>query len=206
VNHKYEDDITMMQRLLKEGDICLDIGACYGIYAYWMSKSIGKTGRVIAVEPMIENFSFLTSVVASNNLENVELLNTAIWDKSGFVNMLKVTMYTSRVSESGTIKTMALTIDDVFKFFKLTTINFIKVDGGSSLSTHTVLGCEKLIEKYRPRLLLECDPNKDLKLFNYLENLGYICYYFDGRDLNKRDETTKSSNYFFIWEGDKWKN
>jgi FkbM family methyltransferase len=189
--HNSEKDILQMKQLLHTGNVCLDIGACFGIYTYWMSKSVGMSGRVISIEPILENFYYLTGNVVNNDLKNVEVLNNAVWDKYGFVHMVKPTMYTGHVTDTGEIKALALTIGDIFKFFDLEKIDFIKVDGGSDLSVHSIFGGKKLIEKFKPILLLECDLIKHKELFDYLESIGYL--------VNKKHV---SDNYFFIPKGD----
>lgn len=199
--YKKENDIKMMEQLLKEGDTCLDIGACFGLYTYWMSKLVGTTGKVVSVEPMVENFYYLTANVINNSLGNVKILNNAVWDKSDIVHMVKPTMYTGCVTENGDIEVVSLTIEDIFELLHLDKVNFIKVDGGSNLSARAIFGCKKIIEKFKPILLLESNQEKHKNLFQYLGGIGYTANYFNGKELKAINEKVVTSNYFFIYRG-----
>jgi FkbM family methyltransferase len=72
---------------LKAGDIFLDVGSHYGIYAVLASKIVGPAGRVIAVEPHPESIAVLRANLALNGCSNVEILNAALSDTSGPIAM-----------------------------------------------------------------------------------------------------------------------
>ncbi|MBX4216267.1 FkbM family methyltransferase, partial [Candidatus Parcubacteria bacterium] len=47
------------------------------------AKAVGERGRVIAIEPERENFSFLEKNIARNGFSNVKALKIAVGDKDG---------------------------------------------------------------------------------------------------------------------------
>ena len=47
----YESLLSVGHRLLKPGDIALDVGANQGIYCCAFGSAVGPGGRVVAVEP-----------------------------------------------------------------------------------------------------------------------------------------------------------
>lgn len=63
---------------IEEGDIIVNLGACVGWATLFFSKKVGKSGLVIAVEPMIENYKVLINVIIKNKLTNVIPLLTAV--------------------------------------------------------------------------------------------------------------------------------
>lgn len=66
--------------VLEKGDYALDIGANMGWYTTVMSKAVGETGRVIAIEPSVENYEVLTSNISLNNLTQATAINKAAGD------------------------------------------------------------------------------------------------------------------------------
>lgn len=78
----FVDDI--MQELLREGDICLDIGANMGYYTIKMLSKIGIEGRVYAFEPNQELYSFLEENVSINDARDcVNLYPFAVGKEKG---------------------------------------------------------------------------------------------------------------------------
>src|SRR5688572_16834810 len=41
----------LMEKVLRPGDVCLDVGANVGIHTLRMSQLVGDTGSVVAIEP-----------------------------------------------------------------------------------------------------------------------------------------------------------
>jgi len=76
-----------ISRIIKPGDICIDIGANYGYYSLLMSTLTGKGGRTIAVEPNPYVFGLLeaTSSVHSSCIEPVQV---ALSNVSGHTTLI----------------------------------------------------------------------------------------------------------------------
>lgn len=51
--------LAFVREYVREGSVCLDVGAHIGYYALTMAGLAGATGRVIAVEPAADNLRFL---------------------------------------------------------------------------------------------------------------------------------------------------
>lgn len=68
---------------LKEGDIFVEGGAFWGRYIRKASKQVGPTGRVITIEPSPENIKILKVLIKAENLENVTLVEKALWSEPG---------------------------------------------------------------------------------------------------------------------------
>jgi FkbM family methyltransferase len=79
----HEIDVDWMcRRLLKPGDIFVDIGACYGYHALTNASRVGPRGRVYAFEPQPDMFAALRENVRRNDLANLEMENLALSDRS----------------------------------------------------------------------------------------------------------------------------
>jgi len=68
---------------LQQGDVFIDVGANIGYYSVHAARRVGKTGKVIAVEPIPDTVNILKMNVFLNKLENVEIVDKAAWNSSG---------------------------------------------------------------------------------------------------------------------------
>ena len=75
-------------RSLKLKDMTmLDIGANRGIYSIYMSRVAGKKGKVIAFEAQPELKKSLSKLKKSFNLDNLEIINTALSSSAGSMTL-----------------------------------------------------------------------------------------------------------------------
>lgn len=82
LNNNYEKyEISLFKKLLKPGDVMVDIGANIGLFSVIGSKSVGSSGKVYSFEPEPGNYALLTSNLLLNGATNVHTENLAIGDK-----------------------------------------------------------------------------------------------------------------------------
>ena len=141
---KHEEEIIGIFRP-KEGDIVVDIGAHMGRYTIPSAKSVGVSGKVIAVEAHPYNFAILQHNLKLNKLTNVSLLNSAAYSKKANLKLylpdedLGYTMHHSVMTnylstkynneiERKYIEVEADTLDNLLKSSGITTVNWIKID------------------------------------------------------------------------------
>jgi len=80
-------EISLLCSLVTTGDCVLDIGANIGLYALALSRAVGPLGRVIAVEPDKDNHDLLSRNLEVNGCTNVTIVNEAMGDRDGTVNL-----------------------------------------------------------------------------------------------------------------------
>lgn len=81
---EYEPVLTeVVHRVVRSGDICLDIGANFGWYSTLLSEICGPNGVVHAFEPVPETFRLLETNVASARYQNIFLNNFGLGDFNG---------------------------------------------------------------------------------------------------------------------------
>lgn len=74
----------VIQRLLRAGDVYVDVGANHGVFTLAASRVVGPAGRVISVEPNPAAFEWLRSVVSLNHLDDrCDLHNVGLSDTAG---------------------------------------------------------------------------------------------------------------------------
>lgn len=141
---KHEEEIIGIFRP-KEGDIVVDIGAHMGRYTIPSAKSVGVSGKVIAVEAHPYNFGILQHNLKLNKLTNVSALNRAVYSKKANLKLylpdedLGYTMHHSLMTnylstkynneiERKYVEVEADTLDNLLKSSGITTVNWIKID------------------------------------------------------------------------------
>ena len=129
----------------KEGDTVVDIGAHMGRYTIPSSKSVGSSGKVVAVEAHPYNFKILQHNLSLNKLTNVSTLNWAVYSKKARLKLylpdedLGYTMHHSLMTnylttkyskeiEGRFIEVEADTLDNLLKTREINQVNWIKID------------------------------------------------------------------------------
>jgi FkbM family methyltransferase len=78
----YEPDVAhVMTKFIRPGDHVIDGGANWGYHSLLMSRLVGESGIVWAIEPDRYNVQMLHKNLALNNTTNVLLCESPLWDK-----------------------------------------------------------------------------------------------------------------------------
>ena len=90
----YDPVLTgLMRRVVRPGDVCVDVGANLGYFTSLLVKLVGETGRVYAFEPDPDLFLRLQSNLERNRgagrTENVVIKNLALSDHDGEAQFLQ---------------------------------------------------------------------------------------------------------------------
>lgn len=70
--------LDLIQKVLKEGDVFIDVGANIGMMTVFASGVVGQTGKVIAFEPNPITREILNENIQKNNLSNITVSEYAI--------------------------------------------------------------------------------------------------------------------------------
>jgi FkbM family methyltransferase len=160
--HSHEPECTrLVDRIVKESWTVVDVGANYGWFAVKFSKRAGRSGRVLAFEPIERTYAELTDNLLLNECNNVTTLKKALGDRSGNVTFCipeGVCGNMGGAGEKGSggrqeVVEMAR-LDDLAELQDLHQVDFIKADieGGEFGLLH---GAEKILDRFHPDLLLE---------------------------------------------------
>lgn len=147
-----------VKNILKDGDTCLDCGANLGYHTVTMSKLVGNTGRVIAIEPQRIIFQQLNGNVFINGARNVICVHAAIGDRSGTIQMDYVDYDAAGINIGGTKVGNGGENVDLVRLDDIITegVSFIKIDiQGSEVAL--LEGATELINKSRPFMFIEVE-------------------------------------------------
>jgi FkbM family methyltransferase len=144
-------------------EVVVDVGANIGVHTVWLSRKVGPSGVVLAVEPERTNFTILNLNKRINNLSNVIPIMLALGADSGEAQLLLprpsvmgqvTTIPSSTLSKPSVVTVDCETLDDVILAFGVSQVSVIKIDvEGAELGV--IQGAEQTIMKFRPRLVIE---------------------------------------------------
>jgi FkbM family methyltransferase len=204
LNGYHERDITVIVlNILKEGDLCIDVGAHCGYYTLLFSKIVKEKGVVISFEPDKNNLSLLIRNVKLNKCNNVKIYPYAVSDNDSFA-ILSVDEKTgfdsyimeatksnidSKISMVKTIKLDSLNYEKPVNLLKLDVQgNEVRVLKGS----HKVLiNTKYVIFEYCPNMIVKRTKENPLLVFEILSKNNFNLYLIKNErfiKLNKLDK------------------
>lgn len=192
------------KRVLKPGDVVIDIGANVGYMTAIFASIVGKNGYVHSFEPVPELYSKLIMLAKENKNYNIITNPCAVGDTCGIITIniiesanqgLSTVVPGLRKEEDirKSIVVPVVKLDDYAKEQKLTKVSFVKIDV-EGFEFPVLRGMKSILKQFKPTLLCEITPasysllgfNVD-DIFNYMKRLNYKCYKLNF-NLNKLEE------------------
>lgn len=177
-----QNEAATFERLLKDGDVVLDIGAHVGYFTLLASRMVGSSGKVIAFEPLPLNLAYLNRHVQINRLTNVETMPVAVgqrpgrlaFDSAGGTGRGRL----GTTHQAGQLEVEVVSLDAMHDQARLPSPDLIKMDV-EGVEVEAMLGASRLIAQKRPKILLSVH-GKAAKCQSeaMLKKLGYELSYF----------------------------
>jgi FkbM family methyltransferase len=144
------------------GDVIVELGAEYGTETVTLSRAVGPTGRVIAVEAHPWTCELLRATVAANGLTNVTVVNAAVVGRSGLVRLSDGGRFTLSNSvlrpDRPGLEVPGRTLDSLVESLRLSRIDLLKVniegaeldalagmESSIGLVRHAVISCHDFV-------------------------------------------------------------
>tara|TARA_B100002051_G_C16716573_1_gene629829 strand:- start:353 stop:1129 length:777 start_codon:yes stop_codon:yes gene_type:complete len=206
-----EPELLLLDKFIKKGDICFDIGANKGYYTYKFEE-LTESNNIFTFEPIPSNYKFLKLIFKKCNIFCLALSNqTCISNfKIPIVNNKflhtrgKLNFNIIEDNETGfeSISVKCQTLDYFVKKHKIKKIDFIKIDVEGN-EHNVIYGGTKSIKKFKPVLLIEIEQrvhNFNInQIFDYIINLGYDINFYDLKNLKFKSinefSVSKNQNY-----------
>jgi FkbM family methyltransferase len=204
-----EGDFFHFLSLLSENGTLLDIGANIGIMTVHLARIPGST--VFAFEPMPRNLEALRRIIAHYGLLNVVVMDCALGNEDGFVEMVMPMVGAVRMqglshvlhesipeNNSGeTVKVPVRRMSDIPELMETKTITGIKMDV-ENFEYFVLEGGRELIRKHNPVLYIELWDNENRQqCFMLLRELGYSIFVVEQDRLVKFENQDKQ-NFIFL--------
>ncbi len=167
-------------KLLRVGDVAIDVGAFVGAHTVFLAQKVGDEGAVVAFEPQRLGFQMLCASVSLNSLVNVYALHAAAGARSGQVvvppmdyrklnTFAGLSIGTAREGES-----VPLSAIDVLD---LQRCRLIKVSA-EGMEVDVLRGAADTIRRHKPVLFVENYlKERSRALIEHMMGLGYRLYW-----------------------------
>lgn len=168
-----EKELFLLRRLVRPGNVCIDVGAAGGAHLLVMAAGVGAAGRVLGVEPRPRSLAALRRVVRLAGIGGrTTLIPAALSDADGELP-LRIPVVPTRAHLPGTtgdpdgaaafarlpskeIRVPTRRLDDVVDAEMLDRVDLIKIDvEGAELAV--LAGATRTLDRDRPLVLLEAD-------------------------------------------------
>ena len=187
-------------KILKPGDIVLDIGANIGYYSVLFSKIVTDTGKVLCFEPTKHYRDVLSDNLKCNQLTNCEVYSYGLSNENHSMK-INIGVHSATMHWVGDEKPIKIEdiylkrLDDVIDSFGIDKIDFIKIDIDGHESA-CLEGAWETIQKYKPIILLEVNHANYLKagvtawdFYAWLIERDFNIYSEDNlKEINNLDE------------------
>ena len=146
------------------------------MYAIQIARKVGKSGKIIAIEAMKNNFEILKKNIETNNVKNIVAINKAIWHEHGTLQFYSTTKQAnsavkSLINNVKTINVESETIDNIVKNNNLTKVDFIRIQVNGA-EKNALLGMEETF-KLKPKLIVTIQHEDKSEIINMIEAKGY---------------------------------
>lgn len=111
----------------KSGDVVVELGAEFGTQTLFLSRSVGPTGRVIAVEAHPRTCAGLLEMVRLNRLSNVTVVQAAVGGTSGTTTISDGAAL-SNVVGRGDLQVPARTLAELLTELAIDRVDLLKVN------------------------------------------------------------------------------
>jgi FkbM family methyltransferase len=182
-------EYQLLRRVATPGAVLVDVGANLGAFAITMSR-LCPSARIVAFEPVPSTVSGLRANIAVNGVTNVEVVEVAVTDRSGRVQVTDDPICPPRnrivaetASPEKSVSVAATTLDEFCAGRGIERLAFLKSDTEGA-ETRVIRGADRLLRERRIDCLLVevCGPHLDemgssiQDLMDAIERVGYAAH------------------------------
>jgi FkbM family methyltransferase len=184
----WEPEIShLVARILKPGDVFVDIGANVGYDSLLGSSLVGPQGQVVAIEASPTTFAKLKENIALNKSTNIRAVNVAVSDRVGTLDLFDVSerncgAATTLAGRGGKLiaSVDALPLAQILTPTEMGSVRLIKIDveGAEPMILNDILDH---IEGFPASMdiIVESSPDEfeaSSQLFSRMTQTGYYAY------------------------------
>lgn len=191
---KESQDVYFLKKIIRPGDYCADLGAHLGYFTLNLSRLVGPTGKVFAVEPMPAFHDTLQKQLQRHHAGNVTLYQVALGGDGEYVEMgipdttgakhfamARVVDSSPHLHFSTSQKIKNESGDRLFR--DLPRLDYIKCDV-EGLEYKVFASMTATLAKHHPILLCEFfDRDMRLRFYELVQPFGYRPYALENGQL-----------------------
>lgn len=209
---KAHQQVNALAKLVKQGDVCLDIGANLGYFTVPLSRLVSASGKVYAIEPVPLFRQVLTKNIRRFALDNVEIVPYALGEedeKKVSLGTLKIdglihhgmTGILQHDAPNAVVHHEAIMMRPTTLFGNLPRIDFIKCDV-EGYELHIIPYLLPIFEKFFPTLEVEmASEESKTTIGKAMKKLGYQAYFLaSGQFLpfTNQEQQQREFEWYFI--------
>lgn len=183
--------LALMERLLGQGDACIDVGAHVGLHALIAARQVGATGQVIAIDPQPYNCERVLVNCRLNGFNQVLTVVAAAGEADGFVTLhdqkandkTRLTLAGDGVGDvAARFETPIIRLDSLAQRHGLTRLRLLKVDveGYEAQVLRGAAGLLMTTENVIFECLPQTEPAEAKVLADLLQTAGFVLKQVDG--------------------------
>jgi FkbM family methyltransferase len=183
------------QRQIKKhchhGTLVLDCGANWGLHTLFMSRLVGVSGKVVAVEASPSICRILKKNILINQIQNIQVIEKALSNRDGSIQFnAGVGATTGRIAkekeQGDMVEVPATTVDEVLRNQRAD-VSLVKMDIEGAES-NALEGAYKTLSISRPVFIIELhSPENDLKVGENMIRHRYQLFRLNGEKILKPD-------------------
>lgn len=188
-------NLAMLTKLVSKNDICVDVGAHFGIYSRVLAKAVGPSGKVLAFEPLASVFEHLLGAVSK--YPQVKCIKAALSDQAQQLTTIRMPLLFGKIPEPALAsiaeETTAYLSEQVEQHrlddyaAELKGLSFIKADVEGN-EAKLLLGAKRVIAAEQPVIQFESNKREAaVKVMQAISETGvaYGLYVLDHGSLRK---------------------
>jgi FkbM family methyltransferase len=194
----------LLNRMLKPGQVAIDIGANVGMHSIVMANRVGPTGKVVAFEPDPHPLARLRQNLALNGLDWVETVQAAVSARSetrtfylhdeSIGNFANASLVAANVGkDTPTMEMQVVALDEWLAAHPLPRIDVIKLLAQGE-EWNALQGMKGAIERHRPKIFFLYEPSywhrQDLELMDAVKFFRALGYTVHAVEFGPRREVT----------------
>jgi FkbM family methyltransferase len=184
----FEAEMEYWRSQLQPGMTVIDVGANVGVYTFSAAQQVGKTGRVLAVEPFSGCVRCLQETCRINQIDWVTVCRGAASDRAGTVHLsLNAASELNEVITDATevmskdVETVpCFSLDSLVERENLSRVDWLKIDAEGH-EMQVLEGSERLLTEFAPRIIYENIAGakaSNLPVAELLQSKGYSLFYY----------------------------
>ena len=194
-------------KLVKEGDCVVDIGANLGYFSKIFSSVVGKTGKVVCIEPVKPFYE--TLVWGLKNKKNCTIHNYALGLEKKSIEMVLPKMNGDFRTGLAHISKKEIDKSNYYSFdvemvkgsellLQLEKIDYIKCDI-EGYEEFVIPEIKEVLIKFKPIVQIELDGEHKQSIIDLFLEVGYVLYgVYDGKLIKDFSNITEEGDLLFI--------
>jgi|UniRef100_A0A7C3SHQ9 FkbM family methyltransferase len=204
-NYDERHEISLINRLLRRGDIFWDIGANIGFYTLAASTLVGSAGLVVAFEPGPRSWDALVTNIKLNHKGNIRPFKLAVTDAYGWV-----TLY-SRPDIADGGASILPSGDQCLQPYQVQAVNLDRFQGEMGLAAPTFMkidvegaepqvlaGAKNILSADHPPLLL-IEMNDKAAIGGMLQEMGFVGAHLHRRGWYECRDLEEAKSRNMLW-------